>query len=306
MIDCNATKYIIISPVKDEENYIEDTIKSVIGQTIRPYRWIIVDDGSQDKTAYTVNEYREKYEWIELIKIERDRERRPGSAVINAFDRGYKLVENLDFDFVVKLDCDLRLNSDYFEKLLSRFKEEERLGIASGVYLEKKRQNWIPVKMPGYHVCGASKVIRKQCFAEIGGFIPSKGWDTLDEIRAQMLGWKTRHFNELRIYHLKNEGSGRGQLRTNAMHGEIYYLMGGSKAFFAMKVIQRMIFGRPIIIGGAAMVFGYLSSLALGKQLLVTRDEAVFYKSILNRRLLNTILNIPFFKLLNSGRVGLS
>jgi hypothetical protein len=108
------------------------------------------------------------------------------------------------------------------------------------------------------------------------------------------------------MYHLKNEGTGVGRIRTNVMFGEIFYLTGGSKLFFATKAIHRIIFGRPIIIGGVAMVLGYLRSLVSGKQLLVTRDEAVFYKSILNRRLLNTILNMPFFKPLNSGRVGLS
>jgi glycosyltransferase involved in cell wall biosynthesis len=300
-----GTVYIIISAVKDEEKYIEDTIGSVVGQTIRPYKWIIVDDGSRDRTPDIIFEYTKRHEWVELVRIMRGGGRRPGPGVINAFNKGYEVVENLNFDFIVKLDCDLRLSQDYFEQLFLRFSEEERLGIASGVYVERNGQKWNSVRMPDYHACGASKVIRKECFREIKGFVPCKGWDTLDEIRAQMLGWKTCHFTELKIYHLKNEGSGLGNLRTSAMLGEIYYLLGGSRLFFAMKVLHRIIFGRPRIIGGVAMVFGYLKPLVLRKELLATRGEADFYRSILHRRMLAKIVNAPFFKIMNLRRVGL-
>lgn len=280
-------RYIIISPVKDEERYIKYTFESVLKQTLKPIKWIIVDDGSQDRTSEIINKYCKKYDWIKLLKIERDAQRQPGSAVIHAFNHGFELVKDMHFDFIVKLDCDLRFAPHYFEKILLKFHRDEKLGIASGIYLEKKENDWIPVKMPDYHAAGASKVVRVKCFKDINGFIPNRGWDTVDEIRALTMGWKTLHFKDLKFYHLKNEGMGIGYLQTNLMHGEIYYLTGGGKPFFLMKVIHRMIFGKPFFIGGLMMFYGFLRALVFRKKLLVNKAEAVFYKKLLNERVLN-------------------
>lgn len=123
--------YIIISPVKDEENYIEVTIKSVIGQTIRPYRWLIVDDGSVDSSADIIGRYVTKYEWINVFRTERGPNRDLGSAEILAFNIGYNMVKDLDFNFIVKLDCDLRFDESYFESIFKEVVKNERWGIVS-------------------------------------------------------------------------------------------------------------------------------------------------------------------------------
>src|ERR1035437_3481837 len=130
----NGTNYILISPVRDEEKYIIQTIESVVGQTITPSKWIIVDDASSDRTPEIIESYQKKFPWIEMLRIARDTARQPGSPIVNAFDRGYDLVKDGGFDFVVKLDCDLRFTSDYFEKLLQEFEKDPRLGIGSGIY----------------------------------------------------------------------------------------------------------------------------------------------------------------------------
>ena len=279
--------YIIVSPVKDEDKYIEYTIQSVIEQTIMPGKWIIVDDGSRDRTSEIIANYSNRYKWIQTLKLRRNSQRQPGSAVIHAFNWGYKIVDNENFDFIVKLDCDLRFGADYFERLIKEFHEESRLGIASGAYLERHGESWASVKMPDYHAAGASKVIRKKCFKEIGGFMPAKGWDTIDEIKAQIKGWKTCHFPELRFYHLKHEGSGIGFCQTNVMLGEIYYRTGGSMLFFILKVMHRMLYGRPFIISGIMMLYGFMKQLVLRGKLLVSEEEARFYRRLLNRRIIS-------------------
>ncbi len=282
-----APKYIVISPVKDEQKYVESTIQSVLSQTEKPVRWIIVDDGSRDGTSNILNKYCEKYNWITVMRLNRDAERRPGSAEICAFNKGFELIKDEDFDFIVKLDCDLKFGPDYFEKILLRFKDDSKLGIASGVYLENRGKGLMPVEMPDYHAAGASKVLRAQCYRAIGGFIQEKVWDTIDEIKAQSRGWKTGHFKDILFYHLKVEGSGIGHLRTNKMHGEIYYLTGGSKLFFLLKLAHRIIFGTPFFLGGIMMLFGYLNYLIKGKDLLVDEKEAKFYRKLLNKRIIN-------------------
>lgn len=290
-------QYILISPVKDEENYIFNTIKSVLSQSILPKMWIIVDDGSSDRTKDIIREYCNENIWVKLISLNRDRKRIPGPAVINAFNVGYREIEHQTFEYIVKLDGDLKFDYDYFEKILCKFEENEMLGIASGVYHEKEGEEWARIKMPSYHAAGACKVMRKKCFEDIGGFELNRGWDTLDEIRAMVRGWQTRHFSDIHFYHLKKEGSGIGTLRTNFMHGEIYYLTGGSKLFFVFKIIHRCLYGDPLLVAGLYMLSGYMKSLLTGKKRLVNKEEMKFYRKILNRRIFNDVLfrknNIP-------------
>jgi poly-beta-1,6-N-acetyl-D-glucosamine synthase len=280
------SKYILISPVKNEEKYVRKTLDSVISQTRKPAGWIIVDDNSEDRTPAILSEYATRFDWIKILRLHRTGERQPGSPVIRAFNAGYAFGRDTDFDFIVKLDCDLDLPPDYFERLMARFHLDDRLGIASGVYLEQREgRSWSPVRMPVYHAAGASKMMRRSCFEDIQGLIPSRGWDTVDEIRAQIAGWKTGHFEDLNFLHLKKEGSGIGTLRTNMMHGEIYYLTGGGAVFFFLKFLDRLVQARPLLLAPFAMVLGFLRALILRQPRLVTQAEAKFYRRLLNDRI---------------------
>lgn len=278
-------RYLIISPIKDEERYIEITLRSVIGQTLKPVLWIIVDDGSTDSTPEIIHRYLSVHPFIRFVHNPHAGVRQPGANVIRAFNFGYESIGETDYDFIVKLDCDLSFESHYFEKLLGRFIDDERLGIASGIYLEMdKACFWQKVRMPSYHAAGACKVIHRKCFEDIGGFIAAAGWDTVDEIRAMALGWDTGHFKDLQMKHHKREGSGIGTIRTSMMHGEIYYRTGGSKLFFLFKVFHR-IWIKPHVIGAVTLLSGYLIALLRNKKLLVTRKEAAYYKTLLKKRL---------------------
>ena len=279
-------KYVAISPARDEGPYIERTIQSVIQQTWRPQSWVIVDDGSQDETLQIVSRYAAEHPWITVLSLARDGERKPGSAVINAFIAGYKRVEGEQFDFVVKLDCDLEIPPQYFETLLSRFQVDPKLGIASGVYIEEHERVWKTVKLPKYHAAGCSKIVRTQCFRQIGGFIPERGWDTVDEIRAQVMGWKTCHFGDVTVRHLRSEGTGIGFARTSMMHGQIYYATGGSVLFFLLKFFHRLVFGRPVVLGAIMMLVGLARAWLKGEPKLVNNEEAARYRHLLNDRLL--------------------
>lgn len=287
MCEAHSNKYILISPVKDEEKYVEATLRSVVAQTLKPYRWIILDDGSCDATPEILRRYAEKYEWIQVVRIERDAARLPGSAEIRAFARGYEMVKDEDFDFVVKLDSDLELPPNYFEYLCQKFEGDESLGLASGHYLEARDGQWKPVPMQEYHVAGASKMYRKQCYTDIGGLVFSRAWDTIDEIRAQERGWMTRHYDDLEFYHLKTLGSGVGQLRTNIMHGEIYYLTGGGIGFFLLKLLYRVHRSKPFLIGSLAILWGYLKCWLSGEARLVSDSEAKRYRGMLNHSMRN-------------------
>jgi biofilm PGA synthesis N-glycosyltransferase PgaC len=277
-------KYVIVSPVKDEEVYLDRMINSVLQQTVLPARWVIVDDGSCDDTPHILKRYSEQHDWIRPVRLERSEQRQLGITEIRAFTIGFSFLDDIEFDYIVKLDCDVELPFDYFATLLSRF-QDPTLGIASGIYVEPKGDAWVPVSMPEYHAAGASKVVRSECFREIGGFISDRGWDTIDEIRAHMAGWNTCHFPDIVFRHLRNEGSAAGPLETNRMHGHIYYLTGGNMLFLLLKMLHRCWFGRPFILGGLSMLLGFLWPLLSGVPRAVTEDEARLYRRMLNRRL---------------------
>ncbi|GFO55353.1 glycosyl transferase family 2 [Geomonas sp. Red276] len=279
-----SPRYVVVTPVKDEASYVVETLESVCRQTLKPARWVIVDDGSRDETANVVRRYAARHDWIELVLVKNNATRFPGPPVVAAFNRGAQRVASLDYDFIVKLDGDLRLSADYFERLVGRFLDDPTLGIASGVYLEKEGAGWSVVRMPAYHAAGASKMIRRRCFEEIGGFSPTLGWDTVDEIKALTRGWKTAHFADLPFQHLKGEGSGIGKLKTSMLHGRIFYLTGGRADLFLFKALKRMLVGWPPILHGILMMWGYLTAAGTEKRL-VTRDEAARYNALLAERL---------------------
>ena len=282
-------KYVVVSPVRDEERYVERTLVSMIQQQVKPVRWIIVDDGSSDRTPEVLARYAKKQGFIQIVRREVAGTRQPGSPVVRAFEVGYDAARNLEYEFIAKLDCDLSFGPDYFEGLLTKMQEDPGLGIASGVYMEASDEGtWVEVPMPPYHAAGASKMMRRRCFEEIGGFVPARGWDTVDEIRAMARGWRTKHFRELKMKHWKPEGTGIGPMRTHFMHGEVYYLTGGSKLFFLFKVLHRM-GSRPLLFGSLALLWGYVRTMASARPRLVTSEEVRCYRALLNRRILGQL-----------------
>jgi glycosyltransferase involved in cell wall biosynthesis len=284
--------YVVVSPVKDEEKHIERTLKSMVAQAKTPKMWIIVDDHSSDRTAEIVESYAHSHPFIKLVRSNGSRPRQTGIAEVLAFNRGFEALEGMTFDLLVKLDGDLSFDADYFQRLVAEFASDPSLGIASGSYMEKAGGEWREVKMPAYHAAGASKVVRRECFQGIGGFVSERGWDTADEIQAMARGWKTTHFPALKMKHWKPEGTGMGLIRTSFMHGEIYYRTRGGFLTFALKALKRLK-ERPVVVGALAMCFGYIRACIKQVPHLVTEQEGMGYRKLLRRRLSEMLFGGP-------------
>lgn len=292
---CALPAYIIVTPVRDEARFIGETLVSVLTQTHLPIRWIIVDDGSTDLTPVILREHTQGLPWVTVVST-RSTERNLGCAEVLAFQCGFaEITPDATYEFVVKLDGDLRLPTNYFERVLERMSVDTRWGIASGVYCEDKGGHWVPIAMPTYHAAGASKVVRRECFEQIGGFVARKGWDTVDEIRAGLHGWHTGHFDDIPFQHLKPEGVAMGRLQTHRFHGDIYYQTGGGPLFLLFKAVHRMLAASPPLLGGLAMLWGYLAPLLSRRSRLVSADEARFYRSMLNMRLTRPVAKLFAF-----------
>jgi len=277
--------YAIITPARNEEKYIDSTISSVTSQTIKPTIWVLIDDHSTDRTREIIDTARKEFPWIRRLENEKDTERAPGAKVVGLFNQGLASLKN-DYDYIVKLDADLSFHSDYFEKLFIEFERDPRLGIAGGYcqYLDGQtmRIEWTPE----YHVRGATKVYRKKCLSDIGGLVPVMGWDGLDEMKAQMLGWKTRSFNDIFVEHLRHTGEATGKIRFAWLWGVSSYYMGYDPLFFIIRC-TRNIKRRPYLVFSMMMVFGYLYSFVIRRNQIEDIKLKLFIRKFQRRRIIS-------------------
>lgn len=262
--------YLVISPCRDEAEYMRRTLDSVIAQTVRPLLWIIVDDGSTDQTPDILAEYAGKYDFIKIIRRDNRGSRNVGPGVIEAFYAGYKSIEVEDFEYICKLDLDLDLPPRYFEILLQRFEENPRIGTCSGkpYFVEKSSGKLVSEKCGDENSVGMTKLFRKKCFDQIGGFVQQVMWDAIDGHRCRMLGWIACSWDEpdLRFIHLRAMGSSQKSMLTGRMrHGFGQYFMGTGLAYMTVSALYRMT-RPPFIVGGLGMWWGYVQSMLSGKE----------------------------------------
>jgi poly-beta-1,6-N-acetyl-D-glucosamine synthase len=253
-----AITYIVITPVRDEEAYLRFTIESMLSQTVLPSEWVIVNDGSTDGTAAIIDEYAAQHPWIRAVHRVNRGFRKAGGGVVEAFNDGFRALTATDWQFVVKMDGDLTFEPDYFQKCFDNFHRDPRLGIGGGVicYIENGAKRF--EFCPEFHVRGATKIYRRECWDVIGGFWPAPGWDTMDEVKANMLGWGTRSFPDLHLHHHRYTGTADGIWAGMVKNGRANYVCGYHPLFMLAKFFIRLP-RRPYLIGSVALLYGYLS-----------------------------------------------
>lgn len=259
-------RLLVVSPCRDEAAYCARTLHSVASQTVRPDRWIVVDDGSTDETPQILAAFARQHDFVQVVSRTNRGTRSVGPGVIDAFYEGLGRANLDEFEFVCKLDLDLDLPPTYFEQLLREFEGDPRLGSCSGkpFYRDAQgepRNEWCSDEI----VVGMTKLYRTACFREIGGFVREVMWDGIDSHRARMLGWKARSLADpaLRFEHLRPMGSSqRGILTGRKRHGFGQYYMGTSLLFLLASALAR-IAQPPRVVGSVAMVWGYLCSWVL-------------------------------------------
>lgn len=256
-------KYVVITPSRDEVEFIEMTIKSVIAQTILPVEWIIVNDGSTDGTGDIIDKYVDQYPWIHAVHREDRGFRSAGGGVIEAFYAGYNALKSNDWNFIVKLDGDLSFDSDYFEKCFEYFHKPPKIGIGGGLIYNLVNRALKTETHPHFHVRGATKIYRKDCWDAIGGLLQTPGWDTLDEVKANMLGWKTQTFPDLKVVHYRYTGTADGQWKTYVKYGRANYISGYHPLFMIIKCLRRAL-SKPILLGTLGLLYGFISGYLKG------------------------------------------
>lgn len=253
-----STKYVVITPVRDEEAHLASTIESMIHQTVLPIEWVIVDDGSKDKTGEIIDHYAGSYPWIRAVHRKDRGFRKAGGGVVDAFNDGYQALARTDWEFIAKFDGDLTFETDYFEKCFDEFDRDPRLGVGGGTifYLVDGFKRF--EEAPAFHVRGATKIYRKLCWDDIGGFWPAPGWDTIDEVKANRLGWASRSFPHLHLRHHRGTGLADGVWSSLIKYGRANYICGYHPLFMVSKCIARLT-QKPFVIGSFGLMCGYVS-----------------------------------------------
>lgn len=254
----SSVTYCIITPVRDEEEFIGGTIEAVAAQSIPPAEWIIVDDGSADQTGAIVDQYSRKYPWIRLARRGNRGFRSTGGG-IEGFLYGVDLLETKNWEFLINLDGDLTFSPQYFEKCFEYFRKNPGLGIGGGTIYNKIGGQLLLEKNVDSHVRGATKIYRRQCWDSLGGMLRGLGWDTVDEIKARMRGWSTFAFPDLQLIHHRATGAALGRWADAVKNGHSDYIVGYHPLFFAAKCARRL-FKRPYITGALALAYGFLRS----------------------------------------------
>ena len=255
--------YVVVTPVRDEEEFLSRAIDSMVHQSVRPREWVIVDDGSRDKTPQIIDEAARNYSWIRGVHRADRGYRKWGAGIIEAFYAGYESLTCRDWDYMCKLDGDLSFEPGYFEAAMQKFAEDPKLGIGGGMLYYYAKDRKIVERHPMFHVRGGVKIFRRACWEAIGGLWVGPGSDTVDEVKANMLGWTTRSFPDLQLLHHRPTGASWGRWGGLVKDGRIDYVYGSHPAFLTAKAMVRLP-RRPYVLGSIALVYGYAAACLQG------------------------------------------
>jgi glycosyltransferase involved in cell wall biosynthesis len=254
--------YVLITAARNEEKFIEGTIRSVVSQTHLPERWVIVDDGSTDRTPEIAASYVRAYPWIELVRRPQRKDRNFAGKV-QAFNDGLARVQPLDVELIGNLDADVSFGFDHFEFLLERFAEDPLLGVAGTAYTQDGGWDSTRDSFEGQTcVHGACQLFRKECFQEISGYQPSPagGIDWIAVTTARLKGWKTWNYREKRFHHHRIMGTAeRSEVGAMFDYGKKDYFLGGSPIWELFRAGYRMS-KSPVLFGGIALLLGYCTA----------------------------------------------
>jgi hypothetical protein len=272
--------YALVTPARNEAQYIRLTLESMAAQTRPPVRWVIVSDGSTDGTDEIVQEYCARLPWLRLVRLPEARDR-SFAAKVSCFNAGMNALEDVSFEVIGNLDADISFDADYFAFLLAKFSGNPRLGVAGTPFVEGGAHydySFTNIE----HVSGACQMFRRECFDAIGGYVPIKGGgiDWTAVTTARMRGWQTRTFTEKTCLHHRPMGTGSSGSRIRGLfrHGQKDYFLGGHGLWQCFRSLYQMT-RPPYLVGGLALLGGYLWALARRVQRPVSAELVRFHRA---------------------------
>ena len=278
--------YVLVTPARNEAQFIELTIQSMVAQTVRPLKWVIVSDGSTDGTDEIVRRYAAEHEWMELLRMP-ERKERHFAGKVYAFNAGQAKVEGLPYEVIANLDADITFESDYFSFLLEKLATDPALGVIGTPYVETSGETYDYRFVSIEHVSGACQVFRRECYEAIGGYAAVRVGtiDCIAVIAARMKGWKTRTFTDKSCMHHRKLGTAQcGPIKANFKAGVMDYTMGNHPIWQLFRVIYQMT-RKPFVVRGLALGAGYVRAYCRHENRPVPPEFVKFHRREQMRRL---------------------
>lgn len=293
------TKYVLITAARNEEVTIEKTIQSVISQTVLPKAWVIVSDGSTDRTDEIVKRYEDNYDFIQLVRREADTNRNFASKVY-AIRAGINKLNSTEYDFIGNLDADITLQPDYYERLFKIFRETPKLGVAGGIACELHNKRWLHQHTNvEWSVAGGIQMFRRQCYEDISGYLPlpKGGEDAVAEVMARKNGWEVRTFPQLEVLHHRKVGTaGVGYYSARISLGIHHYSLGYTLWFEIARCLSRI--RKSYIFAELLTLWGYILAFLHREEIAVSEDV----RKCIRQEQMSRLRNAFRIKLLKSGK----
>lgn len=253
--------YVLMTAAHNEEAFIEKTISSVLAQTVLPKRWVIVSDGSTDRTDQIIEGFLKQHEFIHFLKVPRPAGRNFGSKGM-ALQRGIKLLDGISFEFIGNLDADVAVGPAYFETLMNHFERDSKLGLAAGFIHEQQNGEFRSrrANRPDSVPHGA-QLVRRECYTAIGGYsvFEHGGEDWYAQQCAKMNGWRAEAIPALAVFHHRHTGTANKPLRNHFRSGRMDYSFGSDPVFELMKCAVRA-GEKPWLVGAVTRFLGFVWS----------------------------------------------
>jgi poly-beta-1,6-N-acetyl-D-glucosamine synthase len=281
--------YVLITPARNEEKFIETTIKSIVCQSLLPKKWIIVNDGSTDGTAVIVQKYLREFPWIELVQMPPHPEYE-FAAKARCFNAGLERLRNCEFDIIGNVDADVSFDQDFFAFLLEKFARDPALGVAGAPMKEANHDAVEDGRFNETDVFGACQLFRRKCLEAIGGYPLIRGGIDWAAVRmARMKGWKTRSFPEKRFFHHRTMGATNcGVWRAIWNHGVKDYYLGNHPLWEIARVTYQMT-TKPFFVKGVILFAGYASACLRRMERPIPRDLIHFHRQEQLQRLTSVL-----------------
>jgi glycosyltransferase involved in cell wall biosynthesis len=277
-------KYVVISPARNEAQFIARSIESVVAQTLLPARYVVVSDGSTDGTDEIVLRYASRYPWIRLVRTP-ERRQRHFAGKVHAFNAGLDAVRDVNYAAIASLDADISLDPAHFQFLTGQLATDARLGLVGAPFRDRFAYDYRFVSIE--HVSGACQVFRRECFEDIGGYVPARsgGIDHIAVLTARMKGWKTRTFPEIPSTHHRDIGSAEHSvLAAKFRVGALDYRLGAHPVWQLFRTAYQ-VSRPPVVAGGLSLLAGYVWSAARRVERSVSPELMQFRRREQMRRL---------------------
>jgi poly-beta-1,6-N-acetyl-D-glucosamine synthase len=296
-VRANPRSYALATAAYNEEKCIEKVIRSIVNQQLRPEKWIIVSDGSTDRTDEIVKSYAAQYPFIQLVRITEDHPRN-FNAQLNAINLGFSHLAGVDCAFIGNLDADITLGPYYFDRLLSEFEADPKLGLAGG-YIHEEQDGEFRCR-PGNSVSSVAhgvQCFRRECLDALGGYAPFSwgGTDTHAGVRLRMLGWRVESIPSLEAYHHRPTGGGFGAMRYRFRGGLMDHYLGTHPLFELFRIARRMA-AKPYLVGGLVRLAGFVWAYCKGAKREVSPEYMAFVRKEQMEKLRLTFDGVPHRK----------